>query len=464
MRLVQVISATAWTEVEDARVRLPYTSSCVPVGSKQSRSISLSLPLSLPRFAAGGTVPPKATRKPSVGTSSVGGLSGASRVGDADGSALYSTAASAVTAVEFACGGRVLVSLHANGMVTATNTDYTHRQHHFRGDTELLSDGRIGSDHDRERGHGQDRAVSYLTAVVCPPSSSSGGDGTGETLSHLIATPCSIGCGDSLIAVSRGCTVRVFRLSIPLPAGTADLNATYSSTLNTSSSLPSVTFTSCFSLNSNALSEVPPSDPTIPDGPGRLNLSAERYEAEDDIKYVLPVYASRRTQYSRPLTPVRLSLLLTEGTETGTESGSGDKGMELSVCAVCRQDDDIDFDFSPPSDRTHPPQLQLYCGTFLLEREFSVLIPTPLPMHPTLNMGSDVTACSLLGADGCFVVPEGIFLLDLRSACCRAKRRRELDELVDSSEAAFSVVRKRELLKLQVNQNKAHELNQKLNS
>ena len=440
MRLVQVISATAWTEVEDARVRLPYNSSSYPVGSKQSRSVSLSLPLSLPRFAAGGTAL-KATRRPSVGTSSVGGLSGASR-GDDGSNAVYSTVASAVTSVEFACEGRVLVSMHANGMVTATNTDHTHRQQH-REDTENLCD--------KEKG--QDRTVCYLTAVVCPPSNS--GDCTGDTPSYVLATPCSIGCGDSLIAVSRGSTVRVFRLSIPIAAGNTDLNATYSSALNISSSLPSITFMSCFTLNSNSLEEVPPSDPSTHDGIDGLNLSVESaqrwsaHEEEDDVKYVLPVYASKRTNYSRPLAPMKMSLLLTEGTEAG--SGTGDSGcMELSVCAVCRKDDD-DFDFSLPSDR-QPTQLQLYCGTYLLDKEYSVLIPTPLPMHPVLNMGSDVTACSLLGLDCCFVVPKGIFLVDLKSACSRAKKRRELDKMVDDTEAASIDVRKRELLKLQVNQ------------
>ena len=53
-------------------------------------------------------------------------------------------------------------------------------------------------------------------------------------------------------------------------------------------------------------------------------------------------------------------------------------------------------------------------------------------MHPVFNLGCHVSSCSFLGPHCAFVAPEGVFLLDLRSAASRAKSTEMLNRAADA--------------------------------
>jgi hypothetical protein len=174
-----------------------------------------------------------------------------------------------------------------------------------------------------------------------------------------------------------------------------------------------------------------------------------------------PEYAQRRSDYTEPLLPLCTTLLLREGKKAD---------LELSVCAACVRDET--WDRSILHD-TAPQQLQLYCGSLSLT-DFTLgdrgagggagagagagggggwvgdrgaggglsewgmtgdFRPHfPLPMHPVLNLGSSVSCCTFQGPHCCVVSPGRTLLVDLGSACSKAKITEILNEAVDTEE------------------------------
>lgn len=149
---------------------------------------------------------------------------------------------------------------------------------------------------------------------------------------------------------------------------------------------------------------------------------------DDAIKYIHPVFALRRTDYSMALSIYSATLLVKD---------VGDGNFELSMCAIGST---LVPEILPPA--THgtrhtstntntpcplPPQLYLYCGTTDCFNGAAVL-----SMHPVFNLGCHVSSCSFLGPHCAFVAPEGVFLLDLRSAASRAKSTEMLNRAADA--------------------------------
>ena len=157
-----------------------------------------------------------------------------------------------------------------------------------------------------------------------------------------------------------------------------------------------------------------------------------KHTSEDDddaIKYIHPVFALRRTDYSKALSICSATLLIKD---------VGDGNFELSICAIGST---LDPEILPPATRgtRHtntntpcplPPQLHLYCGTTDCFNG-----PTVIPMHPVFNLGCHVSSSSFLGPHCAFVAPEGVFLLDLRSATSRAKSTEMLNRAADAEKS-----------------------------
>jgi hypothetical protein len=169
---------------------------------------------------------------------------------------------------------------------------------------------------------------------------------------------------------------------------------------------------------------MPPKDPYkgVVEERGDASYRGILEDDDDAVKYTHPVYSTRRTDYSKALSVYSASLLVKD---------IGEGQFELSVCAVCSVMEPetallITDSSASQTPSQLPPQLHLYCGTMN-----GLKGPAVLPMHPVLNLGSHVSSCSLLGPNCAFVAPEGVFLVDLRSASSRAKSTEILNEAVD---------------------------------
>lgn len=186
---------------------------------------------------------------------------------------------------------------------------------------------------------------------------------------------------------------------------------------------PVITPLKSLSVCANSTSEMPPKDPYkgVVEERGDVSYKGILEDDDDAVKYIHPVYNTRRTDYSQALSVYSASLLVKD---------LGEGQFEFSVCAVCSVKDPetalsvTDSACVTPSPL--PPQLHLYCGTMNFLKG-----PAVLSMHPVLNLGSHVSSCSLLGPNCAFVAPEGVFLVDLRSASSRAKSTEILNEAVD---------------------------------
>jgi hypothetical protein len=186
---------------------------------------------------------------------------------------------------------------------------------------------------------------------------------------------------------------------------------------------PIITPLKSLSLCANSTSEMPPKDPYkgVVEERGEVSHRGVLEVDDDAVKYTHPVYSARRTDYSKALSVYSASLLVKD---------LGEGQFELSVCAVCGvKEPEAALPVTDSASHTPsplPPQLHLYCGTMNCLKG-----PAVLPMHPVLNLGSHVSSCSLLGPNCAFVAPEGVFLVDLRSASSRAKSTEILNEAVD---------------------------------
>ena len=189
---------------------------------------------------------------------------------------------------------------------------------------------------------------------------------------------------------------------------------------------PIVSLLKSFSLCANSSTEILPKNPhtAVVDKSGELSYKGMSVKDDDDdaIKYIHPVFALRRTDYSQVLSIYSATLFVND---------IGEGNFELSICAICSTQDP---DIPPPV--THgnyptlshlPPQLHLYCGTTDCLKG-----PSVLPMHPVFNLGSNVSSCSFLGPHCAFLAPEGVFLVDLRSANSRAKSTEILNNAADA--------------------------------
>ena len=192
---------------------------------------------------------------------------------------------------------------------------------------------------------------------------------------------------------------------------------------------PSTSFLKSFSLCANSTTEILPKAPHTAAAGGRDKIPYRGVSEGDDddaVKYIHPVFALRRTDYSKTLSVYSATLLVKD---------TGEGNFELSVCAICSTQDQ---EASLSSPVTHgasnttcqlPPQLHLYCGTTDC---LTGPGPAVLPMHPVMNLGSSVSSSSFLGPHCAFVAPEGIFLVDLRSANSRAKSTEILNKAADA--------------------------------
>ena len=179
---------------------------------------------------------------------------------------------------------------------------------------------------------------------------------------------------------------------------------------------PIISFLKSFSLCANSSAEILPNNPltAVVENRDVMPYKGSSEDDDDAIKYIHPVFALRRADYSQVLSIYSATLLVKD---------IGEGNFELSICAICStQDTEVS-----PTPCHLPPQLQLYCGaTDYLKG------PSVLPMHPVFNLGSNVSSCSFLGPHCAFVAPEGVFLLDLRSANARAKSTEILNDAADA--------------------------------
>lgn len=190
MHLLRVISPPAWTE---GRVRVSRDD--LPNKNKEKR------------FAAGGKVSLKARPRPPDSSSS---------------SSSGSVNTSAVLAMEFTCGGRVLLVLHGNGAVTATSTAFSDSKP-SHGSIEQEDGHRDAEERARERSRSRERerdvTVGNVTSLVCPPEQK---DGTAEMplplpLPMVLATCSTALHSGHIFAVIRGNVAKIFKVSLPSP-------------------------------------------------------------------------------------------------------------------------------------------------------------------------------------------------------------------------------------------------------
>lgn len=184
MHLLRVISPSTWTE---GRVRLSRDDH--PNKNKEQR------------FVAGGKVPLKARLRPSDSSSP-------------SSSSSSSANTSAVLAMEFTCGGKVLLVLHGNGAVTATNTAFSssrpsHENFEQDDGSRDVKEGARSRERERER----DAAVGNVTSLVCAPAHK---NGTAEMhLSMVLATCTTALHSGHIFAIIRGNVAKVYKVSLP---------------------------------------------------------------------------------------------------------------------------------------------------------------------------------------------------------------------------------------------------------
>ena len=188
MHLLRVISPSTWTEGRET------TRTSKDDSSHNNKD---------QRFVAGGKIPSKSRTRQSPTSSS-------------PSSASSSHDTSAVTAMEFTCGGSVLLVLHSNGAVTATNTKYpSSRGSHGNlawevgnRDGEELEGGR-----QRERESVRDMSVGPVTSLVCAPILK---DGSAEVPVPMILAVCNTALHiGHIFTVIRGNTAKIFKVSLP---------------------------------------------------------------------------------------------------------------------------------------------------------------------------------------------------------------------------------------------------------
>ena len=184
MHLLRVISPSTWTE-----------------GRERTSKEDSSHDTKDQRFAAGGKIQLKSRTRQSPSSSS--------------SSSSNSNNTSAVTAMEFTCGGSVLLVLHSNGAVTATNTKYSSPASHGNlewevgnRDGEELEGGREGK---RERK--RDMSISPVTSLVCAPTHK---DGSAEVPIPMILAVCNTALHTGhIFTIIRGNTAKIFKVSLP---------------------------------------------------------------------------------------------------------------------------------------------------------------------------------------------------------------------------------------------------------
>jgi hypothetical protein len=184
MHLLHVVSPTAWTE---GRVRVSRDD--LPNKNKEQR------------FAAGGKVSLKARPRPSDSSSS-----------SSSGSSTANT--SAVLAMEFTCGGGVLLVLHGNGVVTATNTAFSGSKL-SHGNLEPEDGHRDVGERERSRERERDVTVGLVTSLVCPPAQKDGAAEVPLPLSMVLATCTTALHSGHIFAVIRGNIAKVYKVSLP---------------------------------------------------------------------------------------------------------------------------------------------------------------------------------------------------------------------------------------------------------
>jgi hypothetical protein len=190
MHLLRVISPPAWTE---GRVRVSKDD--LPNKNKEQR------------FAAGGKVSLKARPRPPDSSPSSSSISS-------------SVNTTAVLAMEFTCGGRVLLVLHSNGAVTATNTAFSGSKAPH-GDLEKEDIHRDVEERvrarSRERETERDVTVCPVTSLVCAPAQKDGAAEMHLPLPMVLATCSTALHSGHIFAVIRGNVAKVYKVSLPSP-------------------------------------------------------------------------------------------------------------------------------------------------------------------------------------------------------------------------------------------------------
>ena len=186
MHLLRVISPSTWTEGRET------TRTSKDDSSHNNKD---------QRFVAGGKIPSKSRTRQSPTSSS-------------PSSASSSHDTSAVTAMEFTCGGSVLLVLHSNGAVTATNTKYpSSRGSHGNLKWEVGNRDGEELEGEKERQRERDMSVGPVTSLVCAPIHK---DGSGEVTVPMILAVCTTALHTGhIFTVIRGNTAKIFKVSLP---------------------------------------------------------------------------------------------------------------------------------------------------------------------------------------------------------------------------------------------------------
>lgn len=188
MHLLRVISPSTWTEGRE----------------RTSKEDSLHNTKDQ-RFAAGGKIHLKSRTRQSPSSSPSSSSSSSS-----------SNNTSAVTAMEFTCGGSVLLVLHSNGAVTATNTKYPSSPG-SHGNLEWEVGNRDGGEleggRERQRERKRDMSVGPVTSLVCAPTQRYG---SAEVPVPMILAVCNTALHTGhIFTVIRGNTAKIFKVSLP---------------------------------------------------------------------------------------------------------------------------------------------------------------------------------------------------------------------------------------------------------
>jgi hypothetical protein len=149
---------------------------------------------------------------------------------------------------------------------------------------------------------------------------------------------------------------------------------------------------------------------------------------------------ARRTAFDEAVFPAAAAALRGEGVHVVLGERPHDGACVLTLYVVAGRDEREDGDRLRQDGYALPvaPQMHLFCGSTVLGDDFLVCsrprghrVPSlHLPLHPVLNLGSDVSSLSFHGLHCAVVVPQGCFLLGLRSAAdCAA----EMQEYCDRS-------------------------------
>ena len=201
MKLLSVIQPTSSMEVKEGSRGRREESSGIPGIPPQNHK--------LPRFAAGGKVKAKAAQKHV--TDSCDFTPGPGPPSEGSGPGSY-----AVVKMEFICEGRALLSVHRNGLIKTTSTDYS---------TDSVRTGHLGGNIERGRD-----PTAPLSTVVCPPSTREDrereglgqgqGQGQGVGSTSALSVPLIATCSDiipegTVFAVIRGESLRVYGVFIP---------------------------------------------------------------------------------------------------------------------------------------------------------------------------------------------------------------------------------------------------------